>query len=175
MLVLVYAIHQFGTALFDWENNPRRALPVVLAAGFAYCWCAAELWPRRGWRIAFAAVLAVCAFVTMADTLIGRPMLTYYSTGQAVQFDPRYGMQMRKMELTKASLPALMEDEKIWWRDLPRVTLTAQTAARFFAMQLFFLVFCCALLRMLARAQLLPRHAAAAAALVWLASLVRFL
>jgi hypothetical protein len=175
MLVLVYAIHQYGTALFDWENNPRRALPVVLAAGFAYCWCAAELWPRRGWRIAFAAVLVVCAFAPMADTLLGRPMLAYFSTGQAVQFDPRYGMQMRKMELTKASLPALMEDEKIWWRDLPRATLTTPAAVRFFAMQLFLLVFCCALLRMLARAQLLPRHAAAAGALVWLASLVRFL
>jgi hypothetical protein len=35
LLVLVFAVHQFATAAFDRENNPRRALPVVLAAGVA--------------------------------------------------------------------------------------------------------------------------------------------
>jgi hypothetical protein len=175
LLAAVYALHQFGTALFDWENNPRRALAVVLAAGFAYCWCAAELWPHRAWRIAFAAVLAVCAFATMADVLIKRPMLTFLSTGQAVQMDPRYGMQLRKAYLTKESLPTLLDDENVWWRDLPRVTLTKETAATFAVTQLFVLFFFCALLWLLARARLLPRFAAAAGALVWVAGLIRFL
>jgi hypothetical protein len=175
LLAAVYALHQFGTALFDWENNPRRALPVVLAAGFAYCWCAAELWPRRGWRIAFIAALALCAFATMADVLIERPMLTFLSTGQAVQMDPRYGMQLRKTMLTKESLPKLLDDENVWWRDLPRVTLSKETAATFAGTQLFVLFFFCALLWILARARLLPKYAAAAGALLWLASLVRFL
>jgi hypothetical protein len=143
----------------------------VLTAGVAYCWCAAELWPRRAWRIAFVVVCAICAFVTMADVLIRRPMLTFYSTGQAVQMDPRYGMQMRNMELTKASQPALLEDEKIWWRDLPPAALTKA----WLPPQLFLLFFVCALLWMLSRAQLLPKHTATAAALVWLAGLVRFL
>ena len=174
MLVIVFAAHQFGTALFDWENNPRRALPVVLAAAFAYCWCAAELWPRRAWRIAFAAVFAVCALATFSDTLIARPMLAYDSTGQAVQFDPRFGMQMRKMQFTKESMPLLMKDEDVRWRDLERVPLPPQPAV-FFITQLAFAAAICALLWMLTRAQLLPRYSAAAGALLWLASLIRFL
>jgi len=169
LLVVVYAVHQFGTAAFDWENNPRRALPVVLAAGIAYCWCAAELWPRRGWRIAFAAVLAVCIFLTMADALFDMPVMTFFSTGQAINFHPRYAMQLRWM--TMESMPALMHDQDMNWHDLGRVS----PLARFFPPQLFLLFFCCALLWTLSRARLLPRHAAVAGALLWLASLVRFL
>src|SRR5436190_5912345 len=101
-------------------------------------------------------------------------MLTYLSTGQAMQLDPRYGMQMRKMRLTSESLPRLMHDDTVEWHDLGRVSLTKETAARFIPVQLFLLFFCCALLSILARAQLLPRHAATAGALLWLASLIRF-
>src|SRR5205814_9171065 len=86
LLLLFYALHQMATAAFDWENNPRRALPVVLAIGYVYCWLA-DRWsagvpagwsggvppppraetarsqpartPALFWHFAFVAVLAI--------------------------------------------------------------------------------------------------------------------
>lgn len=176
LLVLLFVLHQFGTAGFDWENNPRRALPVVLAVAFLYCWLADRLWDRRGWRAAFLAVLAISGILVMADTLLDRPVVQYLSTGQAMHANPKEAITaIRYMRFHGTSMPRLMSDIDPVWHDLGRARgLTRETAARFLFAQLFVGFFCCALLWLLARAKLLPRLAPAIAAGVWVVSVVRF-
>jgi hypothetical protein len=110
----------------------------------------------------------------MADTLLGVPLLSFTTSGQAVQVEPQYAMRMRAMRLDSASMPAFTKDEDIQWRDLAPVTRTPPAAARILVTNAFLLFFCCALLWILARAKLLPPHAPAVAALIWAVSLTRF-
>ena len=82
-LVIAFALQQFIVAPFDTENDPRHALPVVLAFAVAYCWAVIKLWPRRAWRIAFIAVLAVCAAVAFSKDL------GFLTTSKAIEGNPK--------------------------------------------------------------------------------------
>jgi hypothetical protein len=173
LLVGAYLAEQLGTAAFDWENNPRRAIPVIFAVFYAYAFVADRLWSERRWRIAFAAVLLATAILTYADTLFRNPALTYLATGQAIRNAPKAVFEVAGRALTPASLPHLLADQRngFWlWRpaslrnpELLPVWLAAQLAAGGALV---------ALIAILARAALLPRRAHLVAAAIWLASLV---
>jgi hypothetical protein len=174
LLLAIFALHQMVTAGWDWENNPRRALPAVFAIGVAYCWLAARLWPERRWRIAFVAALAISCALTMADTLLHTPVVQYLTTGQAMQMHPKDAITFGYMRFDNGTMPTLMHDEPLVWHDLPPARIASDTAAKFAFAQVFNAAFVCALFWLLARAQLLPRWAPALAAAVWIASAVRF-
>ena len=177
LLVVVFVGHQMMTAAFDWENNPRRALPCLLAFSFAYVWMATQVWPVRAWRYLLIALLIISATLTLTDRLFKVPTLTYLPTGQAIQRNPKdaMGPTLRNLRLDKTSMPAWVEDEKIEWHDLTRARLAQGITAAFFSMQILLAILCCALLWLLARAQLLPRYSAVAGAVIWMASAVRFI
>jgi hypothetical protein len=176
LLVLAFVIHQIATAAFDWENNPRRALPFLLAFAFAYLWAANETWSSRGWRITLTVLLIIGAVLTMSDRLFRVPVLTYLPTQQAMQRNPKDSMEtFRDLRLDKQSMPDWMTDEKIVWHDLGRAQLQRGVAPAFFLLQVLLALSCCALLWLLARAELLPRHSAAIGAIVWIASAIRFI
>ncbi|HKS22043.1 MAG TPA: hypothetical protein VJZ76_04545 [Thermoanaerobaculia bacterium] len=172
LLLAFYALHQLATAAFDWENNPRRALPAILALAFVYCWLADRL-PR--WRIAFVAALAISCVLAMADTLLNTPAVAFLTTGQAIQHNPKEPITIGDMRFNHETMPTLMADEPAVWHDLgagrvPRPALSAWLFA-----QLFNAFFVCALLWLLGRAALLPRWAAVVGAVIWLVSAVRFI
>jgi hypothetical protein len=175
LLLLIFVLHQLVTAGFDWENNPRRAIPVVLAIAFVYCWLADRLWTFRPWRIAFVTVLVISCVLAMADTLFHTPAVTFLSTGQAIQHNPKEAMTIRFMRFDSATMPTLMADEPPVWHDLGKARLTRSAAPSFLFAQVFNAFFCCALLWLLARAKLLPRYSPAIGAAIWLVSVVRFL
>jgi hypothetical protein len=166
-LAALFALLQLVTAPFDTPNDPRAALPALLAFAIAWCWAAARLWPRRAWRIAIVAVLAVCALAAFADVVLKTPAIAYASTAQAVEANPKKPIDV--METRLAPEP----DDRLQWHNVARANLHGATA--FFVAQTFMAFFVCALCWILARAALLPRTAPVIAAIVWLASAVRFL
>jgi len=171
LLLLVYALHQMATAAFDWENNPRRALPVVLAIAIVYCWLADRL---PNWRVAFIAVLLISCALALADTLLHTPAVQFLSTGQAIQHNPKEAITIGYMRFDNGTMPTLMADEPPVWHDLARAHVAGEAAAKFAFAQIFVAFFVCALFWLLARAELLPRFAPWIAAAVWLLSAVRF-
>jgi hypothetical protein len=173
-LFAIFVLHQLATAAFDWENNPRRALPAVLAIAIVYCGIAGRLWGDRAWRIAFIAALVISCALAMADTLLHTPVVQYLTTGQAIQSNPKQTITIGYMRFDNGTMPTLMHDEPLVWRDLPPARVAPEAAAKFAFAQLFNAFFICALFWLLARAKLLPRYAPAIAAAVWLASAVRF-
>jgi hypothetical protein len=173
LLLAIFVLHQLGTAAFDWENNPRRALPVVLAIGFIYCWIADRLWER--WRIALIAVLVISCALAMADTILRTPVVQYLTTGQAIQHNPKEAITIGYMRFDNGTMPTLMRDEPIVWHDLGAAHVASEAATKWAFAQIFNAFFVCALVWLLARAALLPRIAPWIAAAIWLASAVRFL
>ncbi len=86
-LVIVFALQQFIVAPFDTANDPRRALPVVLAFAVAYCWVVVKLWPRRAWRIAFIAVFVICVLAGFSKKT------AWLTTSQAIEGNPKDAMR----------------------------------------------------------------------------------
>jgi hypothetical protein len=165
VLAAAFVLQQLVIGPFDTPNDPRRALPALVAIGIAWCWAAARLWPRRAWRVAVVAVLAVCAFAAFADILLKNGAIAYTATAQSIEANPKEPVTLMEKRVTF--------DRQLDWHkvDCARV----HDAPRFVIAQLFMAFFVCALLWRLSRAQLLPRYAPLVAAILWLASAVRFL
>lgn len=172
LLVLFFVLEQMAASAWDWELNPRRAIPVVLAFAVAYCWSAERTWDVRGWRIAFIALLLLSAVLAMSDTLFGKPVLAFLHTGQAVRQQPQDGIRIEELTLDQRSMPKLMRDDPITWRDLGRARLA--NVRQFTIAQAFLLALLAGLFWLVARARLLPRWAPLAAVAVWALSFVRF-
>jgi len=134
------------------------------------------MWPRRGWRIAFVALLIGCGFLAMADTITRSPLLAYVHSGQGVREAPQEAIAHQDQRLDdKATMPMLADDQPIVWRDLHRAALPAGEGVVFAFAQLFNMALLVALFWLTARARILPRWTPAIAAAIWLISFVRFL
>lgn len=176
LLPVAFVLEQMAVAAWDWELNPRRAIPVALAFGVSYCYVVNAMWPRRGWRIAFLALLAGCAFLAMADTITHSPMLAYVHSGQGVREAPQQAIAYQGQRLDdKATMPMLADDQPIVWRDLRRAALPEGQIASFAFAQFFNVALLVALFWLTARARILPRWTPAVAVAIWLISFVRFL
>jgi hypothetical protein len=167
LLPLFFLAEQLLAAAFDWELNPRRAIPAVLAFGVAYVWVA-----NRGRRGVVIALFALSAFLAFSDTLFDKPGLAFLRTGQAVRHDIHDAMRAERLRLDTDSMPRLLQDEKITWRDTTRARL--QNVGAFAVSQALGLFLLVGVFSLTARAELLPRWLPYAAAGVWVASLVRF-
>ncbi|MEA2325833.1 MAG: hypothetical protein QOE68_792 [Thermoanaerobaculia bacterium] len=176
LLPVAFVIEQMAVAAWDWELNPRRAIPVALAFGVSYCYVVNAMWPRRGWRIAFIALLIGCGFLAMADTITRSPLLAYLHSGQGVREAPQQAIVYQDQRLNdKKTMPMLADDEPIVWRDLNRATLSAGASASFAFAQLFNIALLVALFWLAARSRILPRWTPAIAAALWIIGFVRFL
>ncbi|HEX8252297.1 MAG TPA: hypothetical protein VF846_04035 [Thermoanaerobaculia bacterium] len=171
LLPLFFVAEQLAAAAFDWELNPRRAIPAVLAFAFAYLYGLDRTWEKL--RNLFIALLVMSAFLAMSDTVLGKPAMAYLRTGQAIRHDIHEVVRAERMRLDTDSLPHLMHDEAIQWRDV--ATASPQHLGTFALTQLFALALLIGLFLLTARAELLPRWMPFVAAGVWIASLARFI
>ena len=177
LLALFFLLEQLVAAAFDWENNPRRAVPVVLAVGFALCFIAQRAWPLRRWRVTLIALFAVSAFLSLADTLFRNPVFTYLGTAQAMSRPPKEALAYQNLRLHRDSMPTLMKDEDIKWRDVTNADpMRGDRAGAFAFTQLFNAAVLCGLFWLLGRADLLPRRTWVVVCALWAVSVgVRFL
>jgi hypothetical protein len=170
LLPLFFLLEQLAAAAFDWELNPRRAIPGVLAFAFAYLYAMDRMWER--WRNVFIALFLMTALLAMSDTFFGKPAITYLHTGQAIRHDIHNVVRAERMRLDTDSLPRLAHDERIRWFDAGKAT--AQHLGTFAAIQAGGLLLLVGLFWLTARAELLPRWLPYAAVGLWVVSLVRF-
>ncbi|HYK03468.1 MAG TPA: hypothetical protein VE974_17045 [Thermoanaerobaculia bacterium] len=170
LLPLFFVLEQLAAAAFDWELNPRRAIPAVLAFAFAYLYAMDREWQR--WRIAFIALFLMSGLLAMSDTLFGKPAIAYLHTGQAIRHDVHDIVRAERMRLDTDSLPRLTRDEPITWRDVDRAK--AQNLGTFAVTQTMGVLLLFGLFWLTARAELLPRWLPWAAVAMWAVSLVRF-
>jgi hypothetical protein len=170
-------LEQIVAAGWDWELNPRRAIPVVLSFGFAWVYAVDRLWDSRRWRAAFVALMLLSMVLAMADTLFRNPAMMYLRTGQAMKLPPRDAIPVGYKKLgDRTSLPKYIpNEENIIWRDMGRArAIPRERVGIFAATQAVCLYLLLGTFWLAARAKILPRWSPYAAAGVWVASLVRF-
>jgi hypothetical protein len=176
LLPIAFVIEQMVTAAWDWELNPRRAIPAALAFAVSYVYVVNTMWPRRGWRIAFIALFAFCGCLAMADTLTGSPVLAYLHMGQGVREAPQQAIVYKDQRLNrKETMPMLHADEPLIWHDLGSARVAREQRGTFAFTEAFNAALLIALFWLTARARLLPRWTPAVVAAAWILSFARFL
>jgi hypothetical protein len=173
LLPLFFLLEQFVAAGFDWEQNPRRAIPVAFAFGVAYVWAAHRVWHLKWWRVALLALLVLNGTLAVSDTLFNSPVMAYIHTSQAIRGAPSEPMRFQKMRLTKESLPKLQDDQQpVIWNDLGRARVARDRRGLFAGTQLYQLALLAGLFWLCARTRILPRWSPIAAGVIWLVSVV---
>lgn len=172
LLVAVFAVEQLLTAAADWENNPRRALPVFLAFACAYCWAIHATWHQRAWRIAFVTLFALTSLVAFADVLIRAPGAAPLYMGENIRGTAKYALRYQNGRIDIA--PELEPRQRVFREPFPRAAVSgvgwAWLAANAIAAAALVLLFV-----LLAKVELLPRGAPYACAAVIALSGIRFL
>jgi hypothetical protein len=177
LLIVFFFCEQMVAASWDWELNPRRAIPVVLAFAIAWCFSLDRVWEQRWWRIGAVALFVMSALLALSDTIFKEPVMAFVRTGQAMKLQPHEALEKENMKLIPYSMPKLLSDQKLEWRDLPGARISRGENHRTMfvisqAMGLFLLV---GLFWLTARARILPRWAPLCAFGLWLVSLTRFI
>lgn len=165
-----FILEQIASAAFDWENNPRRALPVVFAFGCCWCWLIWRNWSSRPWRLVTFSLLLMTALLAFADTLTSTAGATYLHTPDgirtpakdALRYEARTVPARRGVDSGQTALLASFGAARV------------SRPAVFIVTQLFVAVWLVTFFWLLARADLLPRAAPLIAAAAWLLSAVRF-
>jgi hypothetical protein len=172
LLVLFFVLEQIVVAAYDWESNPRRALPILFAFSCAYFTVVRERLSARPWRIAFVAVLLLSAFLTMSDTITRNPVVGYMHTGEAMR-DPTKDV-LTVAQSRMESYSRFVRDERPRWWDMGSATPSRPLVLA--VSNLFAGAFVVGLLIVLRERSLLPRHVPLVAGAVFLVSLgARFL
>lgn len=167
-LVAFYLLEQLFTAAFDWENNPRRALPVFLAFAFAWCWTVDRHLGRKWWTAAFLALFALTSLIAFADMLLDTPGAASLYMGDAMRKDAKWPLKFQtgSIEVSDALEPALRGS-------FPRARLSDATMP-FAVANAVAGAATIALFWILARARLLPHYAPYVVIAIWIASAIRF-
>jgi hypothetical protein len=172
LLVALFAVEQLLTGATDWENNPRRALPVFLAFACAWCWAIHATWHRRGWRIAFVTLFVLTSLVAFADVLLRTPGATPLYMSENTRGPAKDALRFQNGRIVLA--PELEPEQRVFREPFPRAALSRVgwkwLAANAFAAAVLLLLFV-----LLARVELLPRGAPYACAAVIVLSAIRFL
>jgi hypothetical protein len=171
LLVVLFLIEQLATAAFDWENNPRRALPVFLAFACTYCWAIDVNRMRRWWRIAFATLFAFTALIAFADVIVRTPAAVSLYMGEAIREQPKWILEMQPGKVVIA--PELEPGHRVFRQPFGRARITALTMPWLIA-NVFAAFWLVLLFALLSRVELLPRSAPYVCAAVILASAIRF-
>ncbi|HEX9986563.1 MAG TPA: hypothetical protein VGF69_25115 [Thermoanaerobaculia bacterium] len=172
LLVAMFLVEQLTTAAFDWENNPRRALPVVVAFACAYCWSIDVTRGDRRWRIAFVALFLFAAGIAFTDVLLGNAGASVLYMGETIRGPAKIALPWQEGAIIIA--PTLQAGYEIFSATFPRAALGSVGGAWIVA-NLFVAGALVVLFTLLARVDLLPRRAPYVCAAIMLASAIRFL
>lgn len=168
LLALMFVLEQMVAGLHVWENQPRRAIPLVLAVSYAYFHVVRERIGLQAWRIAFTAVAILSIFLTFADTLRRSPVVAYLGTDVAVNGPPK-NLVLYDSYMSTERFPKLMKDDNPRWWDMERARIARPV--RFFFANLFVAGLVVVLLHLLRERALVPRLLPAGFALAFLLSL----
>lgn len=182
LVVLVFVAEQMGTGAFDWENNPRRALPVVFAFSVALTFAVAQIYASRAWRAAFVGLAALSFVLTFSDRIMKNPVVQMLEMGEDARAEPKWPMKMYAKRLTLEATPILPVDAPTFTKFESKCPLrkadtpgAARAPVEFWLSQLLLGGVLAGLVASFRRLRWLPKHGPAVlAALFALSLLARF-
>jgi hypothetical protein len=172
-IVVVLGNAQMISAAYDWDNNPRRAIPAVFAFGIAYAAAIHRTMAKRAWRAVWLLLLGMTLVFAYADRVVLAPAIAYLDSGEAARGLPKDALAANVRALTPNEMPLLGTDDDVRWSMPGRAAIRDRSMlVAFGAAQLAVLAMVCGVLFMASRGGLLPRWSMPLFAGVWVLSLV---
>jgi hypothetical protein len=156
ILCLAFFVHQMLTGVFDWEHNPRRALPVLFVFAFALTYSVSEVLRFKAGPWIVGAFLLVSSLLTFSDTLFKSPSVSALQIGQIVRAQPMAAFELLPTRLDRRVLPTLPVDDRLRLFDYPKAKISGKYAGIFFLIQVFLFICSAFLVFVLSRAKLIP-------------------
>jgi len=172
LLVGVFLLEQMLTAAFDWENNTRRAIPLIFAFAFLFTYVIAKTIDRRKVKYIVAIILIISFALTFADVLAKDPSIQANQYGEFMRWEPKAIMKYYEKRLTKTSLPNLERDGKPEFFGVKKAEVSRQNWWQFAGLQALLFIVLLALFYFLYKASLLSQYFAWALCGVFLASII---
>lgn len=110
-IAIAFAAEQFVAGPFDWEQNPRRALPMVLVFSVAIARAVSSTWHSIGHRAVFGALAIVSVTLSFADTAFHDPFPALMETNQMIRAEPASPMKYANVRLDDDKPRALLPRE----------------------------------------------------------------
>lgn len=171
LLAVLFLLEQIVTAAYDWENNPRRALPILFVFAWLYSRVVDRHLGNRKWEAAFLLLFALTAFLALADVVLRKPGAGFLHLGEAVRWEPKFALRFIPTDLVIVG--TIDPTHTVLSESLPKARL--DLAGAFAFAQCFVAFWLVVLFSLLKRAGLAPRYAPHVFVTVWLLSAVRFL
>jgi hypothetical protein len=173
VLGTITLVEQLTAAAFEWENNPRRVLPLLFVFAFAYAFSVDLFCKSIRWRIALWAGAAMTFYLSFSDWLIRNPLVHALQFMQNMHTDPKEQYYMfRWIKLFHPSFKNMPADGPLQLFKYGRAVFHAEWALTFFAQQAFLFLNLYLLIRILSRGELLPRRAPLVFSMIFAISMV---
>lgn len=154
-IVIGFIGHQMATAAFDWENSPRRAIPLVLVFGFATSWILKQTSVTR-WRHLFGGILGLNILLSFADTIFKYVAIGLLPIGEFARGSVKQALDFNKIRLDSSTIANLGIDGTIRLGNIEKAIFHKKFLLEFMVCQLVFTFFIFVVFYALGRARLLP-------------------
>jgi hypothetical protein len=109
----LFVAEQMGTALFDWENNTRRAIPVLFIFAASFTYVLHRTWQNRQIKITIAALFFLSAAMTFADYIVKDPSIAATQYGESIRSYPKFINNWYQRRITPENIKNLPKDSTL--------------------------------------------------------------
>ena len=170
MLVAAFVALELGTAAFDDDNNPRRAIPLLFVFAWILTWAVWRSWRTIASRLVFGALALLTFLHSFSDTLFHRPTFALEEIQQSISGGAKWILSINGTELDTKLMYYPKNGPFVFFHY--RARWSPEFASPFIWSQLAMFAFVCGLVWLLVRTELLPRWGLYAWATLYVASLV---
>lgn len=158
----VYLLEQIFTAGFDWENNPRRAIPIILVFTIFYTWIVNRVFYSTlgSFKVkSFFVTLLICMIALLfADTFLHYGVYQMLEVGQVIRGSVKeLVMNMLNYQLVANEFTGAVSSAQFQWVTHAKASWQIDKAAVFLCSQLIMLSVITSLIWVMIRANLVPR------------------
>lgn len=130
LLLVVYLLEQIFTAAFDFENNTRRAIPVILVFSYAFTYVVSKTINYKNIRYLLYIFTFSSFVLTFSGVLLKNPAVPLIQIGEAIRGNPKTILEYNKSRLNNLSLPKFPTNEKLGLFKFGKAKLATENKGR---------------------------------------------
>ncbi|MBK5093845.1 MAG: hypothetical protein JJE48_10075, partial [Actinobacteria bacterium] len=158
LIFAVYLVEMIVTSVFDWENNSRRAIPVIFVFAFLFTYVIAKTIDYKKVKYVIVILLVISFALTFADVFVKDPSIQANQYGEVMRRGPKEVMKWYQLRLNRKSIPNLPRDRKLQFYKVQKARLSSINMVNFVFSQIFLFLVLLALFYFLYKAELLPEY-----------------
>ncbi len=178
LIILIFLFNLFFILVllpFEWENNPRRAIPLIFVFLSALIYSINKAWSSKNPRIkkTVLALLILSFILSFSDTFFQNPTVPVMEMGETIRTPPKFLLDINKLRLNVQSIPNLPVNGPLKMSLYPKATMNKEYIPKYVLSQLIFSGCLYLLFRFLVSLELLPKYTQFIYLIIYIFSLMK--